>query len=101
MLARASNNPLSVLSGIQLCGLPGTLAVIVIVSLFGLGPRGTAVSFRPRNLSIATSLYTLVWISFLFWSQPSLIAPLDAAIHRTDRGVSSEVLRDPLACSYR
>ena len=70
-------------------------------SLFGLGPHGTTVSFRTRNLSITASSYDLDWISFLFWSQPSLIASLDAVTFRVDRGVSSEVLRDPRACSYQ
>lgn len=70
-------------------------------SLFGLGPHGTIVSFRTRNLSIAASLYNLAWISFLFWSQPSLIASHDAVVFRVDRGVSSEELRDPRTCSYQ
>ena len=48
--------------------------------LFGLCPHGTTVSFLTRNLSITASQYDLDWISFLFCSQPSLIAPLDAVI---------------------
>ena len=70
-------------------------------SLFGLGPHGTTVSFRTRNLCITASLYDLAWISFLFWSQSSLIASHDAVVFRVDRGVSSEVLRDPRTCSYQ
>ncbi len=78
-MVRAGSNPLSVLGGIQLCGLPGALAEI-IVPLFGLCPHGTTVSFRTRNLSISASSCDLDWISFLFCSQPSLIALLSAVI---------------------
>jgi hypothetical protein len=78
ILTCAGRSPPPVLDGIQLSGLPWSPAGPSSTT-FGLAPRGSAVSSRIPPTSRSPHHRMMGRVSFLFWSRPSLAAPLGAA----------------------